>query len=158
MTAEKKNEYTLRIAGANSTGLCVILYEMTITYIEDALEAWKKGNAEEMKKNARCALDCIEEMQNNLHYEYELARNLKQIYLFMKKQLRLAIINGQVEGLNTVIKELVSLKNAYDSIMEYDKSPAVMSNTQAVLTGMTYGKNSTWDSLTTECGSRGYKV
>lgn len=158
MTKEKKNEYTLRIAGANSTGLCVILYEMAITYIEDTLEAQKKGDNGEMKRNAESAMNCIEEMQKNLHYEYELAKNLNQIYLFMKKQIRFAIINGETKGLETVIKELMSLKNAYESIMECDKSKPVMSNTQAVLTGMTYGKDSVWDSLTTECGSRGYRV
>ena len=39
MTKELKQQYTLRITQANKSALVVILYEMTITYLEDAMKA-----------------------------------------------------------------------------------------------------------------------
>ena len=39
MTNEKKQEYTRKITQANGTGLVVILYDMTLTFLEDAEKA-----------------------------------------------------------------------------------------------------------------------
>ena len=166
MTKEKKNEFTLRISQANKSELIIILYEMTICYIEDVINlshASDTGvanvdNKTEFQIAIKRATGCIEEMQANLHYEYELAKNLKQIYLYMKKQLRMASVTGDVSTLGTVIKELSSLRDAYESIKAIDTSGAIMSHTQTVVTGMTYDKNSILDSLTTEYTGRGYRV
>lgn len=43
MTKELKQEYTLRITQANKTQLAVILYEMTITYLEEASRLMTRG-------------------------------------------------------------------------------------------------------------------
>ncbi len=166
MTKEKKNEFTLRISQANKSELIIILYEMTICYIEDVVNlshtsdtgVANVSNNTEFQIAVKRATGCIEEMQANLHYEYELAKNLKQIYLYMKKQLRMAGLTGDVSALDTVIRELTSLKEAYESIKDCDTSASVMSHTQTVVTGMTYDKNSILDSLTTEYTGRGYRV
>lgn len=158
MTKEKKSEYTLRISQANQVQLIVILYEMTITYIEDAIKAHELSDKDTMEINLKRAISCIEEMQSNLHYEYELAKKLKQIYLYMKKQLRDAYISGNITEVDSVLKQLSSLKDAYKSIEREDNSKPVMVHTQAVITGMTYNKTRALDSLTTECESRGYRV
>lgn len=158
MTREKKNEYTLRISQANKTELIIILYDIAISYIQDAIDAYNSDDITEAKSNGSKALACIEEMQNNLHFEYDLAKKLKQLYLFMKKQLRAGIISEDFSGYNQVKKELKILMDSYESIKNTDKSGPVMVHTQAVLSGMTYSKNRLLDSLTTECPSRGYRV
>lgn len=158
MTKEKKNEFTLKISQANKTELIIILYDIAITYIEEASEAINSGNIDEAKSCGSKALSCIEEMQNNLHFEYDLAKKLKQLYLFMKKQLRAGMVSGDFSGYELVKKELKSLKDAYEQIKNTDKSGPVMVHTQSVISGMTYGKDKLLDSLTTECSSRGYRV
>ena len=42
MKKEKKQEFTLRITRANKTQMVVILYDMVLTYLEDAIEAFEK--------------------------------------------------------------------------------------------------------------------
>ncbi|GEM_PF-847743 len=166
MTKDKKKEFTLRISQANKTELIIILYEMTICYIEDVINASHTSDSVasvidniELQNAVRRAVGCIEEMQNNLHYEYDLAKTLKQIYLYMKKELRTVAITGDASNLDIVKKELISLKDAYESIKSTDTSEAIMSHTQSVVTGMTYGRNSVLlDSLTTEYTGRGYTV
>ena len=158
MNKEKKSEFTLRISQANPTELIIILYEIAIEYVSGAITANDNGDTATVKSECRNASNCIEEMLNNLHYEYELAGNLKAIYLYMKKVLRNAIISNETEGLQTVVKELTVLRDAYDQIKDTDQSGPVMVHTQAVLTGMTYGRNSVLDDLTTEMPGRGYRV
>ena len=43
MTKEMKQNYTLRISQANKSELVVIVYEMLLTYIEDAKAAHAKA-------------------------------------------------------------------------------------------------------------------
>ena len=45
MTSECKQQFTLRIAQANSTELIVILYEMLLCYLDEAEEAAESGDA-----------------------------------------------------------------------------------------------------------------
>lgn len=158
MTREKKSEFTLRISQANKTELIIILYEIAIAYIEDAMDLYNSDNIKDAKNCGNKALACIEEMQNNLHYEYDLAKKLKQLYLFMKKQIRTGVISGDFSGYDLVKKELSSLKDSYEQIKNTDTSGPVMQHTQTVISGMTYGKDKLLDSLTTECMSRGFRV
>ena len=46
MTKEMKQNYTLRISQANKSELVVIVYEMLLTYIEDAKAAHANGDTE----------------------------------------------------------------------------------------------------------------
>ena len=43
MTTEMKKQFTFRISQANATEMVVILYEMTLQYLEDAGESAQKG-------------------------------------------------------------------------------------------------------------------
>lgn len=158
MTREKKNEFTLRISQANKTELIIILYDIAISYLSDAIDSYNADNIDEAKADGIKAVACIEEMQKNLHFEYDLAKKLQQLYLFMKKELRAGIISGDFSGYGQVKKELEKLMASYEAIKDTDTSGPVMVHTQAVLSGMTYSKDRLLDSLTTDCPSRGYRV
>lgn len=158
MTSEKKNEYTLRITQANKARLIVILYEISIDYLNEAIVAAANDDIESMSTSAYNAYRCVEEMQNNLHYEYELAKVLNRMYVAMKKKLRDAYISKDSTGLVDVLTELEKLRNSYDKIADTDTSGPVMIHTQTVLAGMTYSKDRILDDLTNECSNRGFRV
>ena len=105
MTSEKKNEYTLRITQANKARLIVILYEISIDYLNEAIVAAANDDIEAMSTAAYNAYRCVEEMQNNLHYEYELAKVLNRMYVAMKKKLRDAYISKDSTGLVDVLTD-----------------------------------------------------
>ena len=44
MTDEKKQQYTLKISQASRTQLVVILYEMTLDYLKEAVMPSRKSN------------------------------------------------------------------------------------------------------------------
>lgn len=92
MTAEQKKEFTRKISQANATELIVILYDITLIYMEDAIKDMEEGDIERASIQISLAKKCIEEMIANLHFEYDLATVLHRIYLSMKKSLRESVL------------------------------------------------------------------
>ncbi len=158
MTKELKQEYTLRISQANKTELIIILYDITLTYLADAKVCFENNNSDDYKRQLQLARKCIEEMMQNLHFEYALAKDLQQIYLSMKKSLRQSETENTIEPINAVIKNLQTLKEAYEKISSQDTSAPVMEHTQSVVAGLTYGKNSLSEDLSSENSNRGFRV
>ena len=158
MTAEQKKEFTRKITQANSAQLIVILYDIALVYVNDAISFMEKGDMANAKIQADFAKKSIEEMIHNLHFEYELATVLHQIYLSMKKSLRDGILDNSKELLIGVQNNLGKLRDAYDSIVTADESAPVMSHTQSVVAGLTYGRNSLNENLTDAGSDRGFRV
>ena len=158
MTAEQKKEFTRKISQANSAQMIVILYDITLVYVEDALQFMEKEDMENAKVQADFAKRCLEEMIQNLHFEYELAKTLHKLYLSMKKSLREGIRDKEKEQLISVRDNLQSLRDAYVQIAASDESAPVMSHTQTVVAGLTYGRNSLNENLSDVGSDRGFRV
>ena len=158
MTAEQKKEFTRKITQANSAQLIVILYDIALVYVNDAIAFMEKDDMANARIQADFAKKSIEEMIHNLHFEYELATVLHQLYLSMKKSLRDGILDNKKELLISVKNNLEKLRDAYDSIVSVDESAPVMSHTQSVVAGLTYGRNSLNENLTDAGSNRGFRV
>ena len=158
MTADQKKEFTRKITQANPTELIVILYDISLVYVNEAIGFMEEGKMEEAKIQADFAKRCIEEMINNLHFEYDLATVLHRIYLSMKKSLRDGILDQKKEHLTAVRDNLNTLRSSYAQIVSQDKSAPVMGHTQTVIAGLTYGRHSLNESLVEESSGRGFRV
>jgi len=158
MTAEQKKEFTRKITQANSAQLIVILYDIALVYVNDAIVYMEKGDMVNAKVQADFAKKSIEEMIHNLHFEYEIAKSLHQIYLSMKKSLRDGILDEKKELLVSVQNNLQKLRDAYARIVSADESAPVMSHTQRVVAGLTYGRNSLNENLTDAGSNRGFRI
>jgi len=155
MNSELKKDFAMRISQANNVQMIIISYEMIVSYLEEACETDDKFiYSEKIELSKRC----IDEMMRNLHYEYEISKNLKELYLYMKRRLRIAVWNDDIEAVKEVIKLATKLKEAYLEIANQDESSALMQNTQSVVTGITYGRNQVLDEVTNGTMNRGYRV
>lgn len=158
MKKEKKQEFTLRITRANKTQMVVILYDMILTYLEDALEAFEKNNLKEYKWNVDRAKDCIDELLNSLHKEYEIAGVLRSLYFFYKRELTTAAVQMKKELILPVMQMIQELKESYEKVSAQDTSAPIMENAQTVYAGLTYGKNSLNVNLSDQGTNRGFCV
>lgn len=158
MTRELKQQFTLKITQANKTQLVVILYEMLLTYIEEAENAHEKEDREGFREGIRKARGCLNELMASLHFEYEPAMNLLQLYLYANRELVRADIRNETEELEHVKKIMEKLHEAYRKVSEQDSSDPVMSNAQTVYAGLTYGKNTLTESLADQGSSRGFRA
>lgn len=158
MTKELKQQYTLKITQANKTGLVVILYEMLLVYIDEAGESHKNGDRSGFRDGIRKAEGCLRELMASLHFEYEPARNLLQLYLYANRELVRAESRNSTENLLHVKSVMTKLHDAYAYVSRQDTSGPVMGNTQTVYAGLTYGKNTLTESLSDQGSSRGFRV
>lgn len=158
MTAELKQEYTLRIAQANKTQLITILYEMVLLYIDEAESALDTGNKAEFKNAIRKIRGCMDELTASLHFEYALAQNLLQLYLYVDRELVKASSHYEKENLAHVRLVIGQLHEAYEQIQDLDTSGPVMGNTQTVYAGLTYGRNTLTENITDPGSNRGFRV
>lgn len=156
MNSELKKSYALRISQANYVEMIIVSYEIINTYLSDAYDS--DINSCEYDNNLDMANRCIEEMMANLHYEYEPARTLKQLYLYMKKLIKDAKYDKNTSAIQEIQKLVTRLHDSYEQVRSQDNSDTLMKNTQAVMMGMTYGRNKILDELTNECSSRGFLV
>ena len=159
MTKETKQEFTLRITQANKTQLITILYEMVLLYLQEAEDALDAEDKRGFKDAVRKIRDCMNELTMSLHLEYELARNLLQLYLYISRELVQASIHYERENLNHIKSIVKQLHKAYKQIESQDESAPIMGNTQTVYAGLTYGRNNTLtESINDPAGNRGFCV
>lgn len=155
MNSELKKQYAMRIAQANNVQMIIISYEIIETYLDEAVNAEVDSV---YKENIRLASRCIEEMMNNLHYEYDFSKILKEMYLYMKGRLRRAVWEEDKNAVCEVKQLINGLKESYVSIENQDTSMPVMQNTQSIMAGMTYGRNQVLDEISQDVSNRGYRV
>ena len=158
MTKELKQEYTLRITQANKTQLITILYEMTLLYLDEAKDALIADNKEDFKLAVRKVQGCVNELTASLHLEYDVARQLFQLYRYICRELVKASIHYTQENLDHVVSVIEKLHEAYKQIEKQDVSGPVMGNTQSVYAGLTYGRGELNENISASEDNRGFCV
>lgn len=156
MTRELKQQFTLRISEANKTQLVVILYEMFLTYTEEARQAFEVQDMSGFRQGIKRAKGCLHELMTSLNYEYALAGNLLALYAFFDRQMTRADVRNSIKELTQVEAMMRKLYEAYKTISAGDTSESVMGNTQTVYAGLTYGKNKLTESLADQGSGRGF--
>ena len=114
MTKELKQQFTLRISQANKSQLVVILYEMMITYLDEAKEAYDRQDRAGFREGIRKSRGCLMELMSSLHFEYEVASNLLSLYLYANRELARADIRNSVTELVHVKAIMSKLHDAYE--------------------------------------------
>ncbi len=157
MTKEKIQQYTLRIAQANSSDTIVILYEMLLDYVDDAENALKSKEETALADAVRKARGCLNELLQSLNMDYEIAGNLRQLYMFCLRKL-VHTQAGHEEAPDEIRRVIVPLKDAFEQIAKLNHSGPVMGNSQAVYAGLTYGRNTLTENMADQGANRGMRV
>lgn len=158
MTKEQKQEYTLRITQASKTQLVTILYEMVLLYIDEAGQQLDDGDKTAYKASIRKIRGCMDELIASLNFEYELAHNLLQLYLFVSRELVKASSHYDKENLEHIRRVIDRLRDAYAQIEKQDTTGPVMGNAQTVYAGLTYGRNTLTENIADVSTNRGFCV
>lgn len=158
MTSELKRQFTFRISQANPTEMIVILYDMTLQYLTDAGESAEQQAMPEYRENVHRARNCVSELLQSLHLEYEPATTLRKLYLYCLRRLSQAEARLHPELLGEVEDILIPLRDAYGQIASQNTAGPVMQNAQAVYAGLTYGKNTLTENMTDQSMNRGMLV
>lgn len=156
MKDELKKEFTRRISQATPVSMVTILYDMTLAYLEDARAAL--GEEKNFVQEVHRGQDCLIELLNSLHMKYEPAMALRELYLYMHKELARAIVLMSAEPLAQPVSILTRLRDAYLELEKTGSFEPVMDNAQQIYAGLTYGKDSLVESLAQPVSNRGFLV
>lgn len=156
MTKEQKQEFTRRITTANRTGLVVIKYEMLLVYLEDATTEFKAGEKEKFRTEITNAEAVLESFRETLDFDYEISKSLYSIYTYCLEELAKAKALVQTERIEEVRTHIQPLYESYLEIEKQDDSAPVMSHSQQVYAGMTYGKDQTHSVTESSDSNRGF--
>ena len=136
-----KQDFTRRLSQCNSGGMIVIIYEICFAYMEDARQAHAKGRHDEMKAAIRKAQNVLDELIGSLNFAYEISSNLYALYVFCKNALARTLYENRMDGLEEADKVMRRLYHSFAEAAKQDTSAPIMSNTQQIYAGMTYGRN-----------------
>ncbi len=136
-----KQEFTRRISMANSTELIVILYDMVLSYADDAEEALKSDQDHDFYVSISRMRNCVNELMCSLHMEYEPAQALLSLYRYCMRKLSAAGVRRSIEPIDEIRKIMVPLRESYFGLVGLNTSGPVMGNSETVVAGLTYGKN-----------------
>ncbi len=158
MTADQKQDYTRRISQANRSQIIVIVYELADLYMQEAAEAFEKGNAEEYTECCHGSMQCLTHLINALDDSYELANPLMSLYVYLNKEISMACARYDTGRLATVRRQLSELAAAFAEVAKADASQPVMENSQTVFAGLTYGKGHLNENLSDQGSNRGFQA
>lgn len=157
MTNECKQQFTLRITQANSTELVVILYEMMLSYLDDAEQALKEGDEDTLVQAIHKSRGCLNELEQSLHMEYGIAGNLLKLYYFCARKLVHAQAHEQ-GAFDQIRRVIIPLHDAYAEIAAQNPDGPMMGNSQTVYAGLTYGRNTLTENMADQGADRGMRV
>ena len=140
MKKEAIQAFAARVTQASKSELIVILYEMILTEITEAREAYEVGDLAAFDKELKKAQKYVTELEAVLDYQYVIAYDLMSLYLYLNKRIITAILKRNplpLESAESVLKKLLA---GFEGVSLQDKSGPMMHNTQKLYTGLTYGK------------------
>ena len=137
-----KQEFTRRLSQCNNGEMIVIMYEIVFAYMEEAKAAYAVDSYEDYKLAVKKSQGAIDTLIGALNYRYEIAKDLRKLYVYTKNCLAKAIYQNRTDGIDEAEKILKRLYTSFCEVAKSDTSGPLMRNTQQVYAGMTYGKTS----------------
>ena len=157
MTKQEINVYGMKISQASRTELVVIMYDIAINYLDDAIKFHNAGDTDDYRKSVKNAKNFINELSSILDMKYKISSDLYRIYSFMNRALVHAEITEDVSEIDRIKGMLIRLKESFEKVSESDDSGPVMENAQQVYAGLTYSKSSLNEDVYND-GKRGFTV
>jgi flagellar protein FliS len=114
----------IRLSTVNKGNLVLVLYDGAIKFLEEAKSRMQTKDFAGKGLYLDRAFGAINELRSSLRYDYDkkLAESLNQLYYFMTKQLSLASIKNDVHCIETVIRLLKGLKEAWEEATRKENS------------------------------------
>src|SRR3954463_3266418 len=110
-----KQAYTeTTVMTASPVQLIVMLYDGAVRFLRQSAAAMRATQHEQARDRMRRAEDIIDELNWALDMSYgEVPANLRQIYLFSKRQLVKANIESNPDRVEAVAGQLASLRESW---------------------------------------------
>lgn len=140
MENQLKGDFTRRLSQCNASGMIVIIYDIFFAYLDDAKKGLEQNNRDDFKAGIRGAQNTLDELTGALDFKYEISTSLYSLYHYCKEILSKAMYEYKADRVLEAEKIMRKLYASFSEVAKQDTSEPIMSNTQQVYAGMTYGK------------------
>lgn len=140
MKKEEVQVFATRVTQASKSELIVILYEMILTELKEAKEAYDVEDLAAFEKGLKKAHKYVNELIAALDFNYKISYDLLSLYLYVNKRIITAIIKRNPISLDSAQSVLGKLLTGFEGVSQSDKTGPMMRNTQQLYAGLTYGK------------------
>jgi flagellar protein FliS len=149
MTKEQIRSYTMQISQANTSTLAVIIYDIVITCIKEAVHVYEESGPQddEYERSLVQAQNFLQELIAMSRMDSKVAADVMSLYLFIDKQILLSIVKRHPVNLEECLSYLERLQSSFQEICKTDYDSPIMENTQQVYAGLTYGKGYLTESI-----------
>ena len=160
MKADMVQAFQARIVTASQNDLVVINYEMLMAELDEAVELFDDKNLSAYYKSLEKATKMLNELSFSLDFDYEIAKELMSLYIFINKKLVEASQKKSVQPIFTAQDVLGSLlvgwKEATKQVV-MGESPMIQ-NGQQLYAGLTYGKGQLNETVYNDSAGRGFRA
>lgn len=155
MTSEEINIYKMRITQAGIGELTVIMLEMEMQWIREALEAYAMDDIDTFISDVEKAQATQVELMNGLNLDNEVSKDVYSVYVFFNKQLINSKLKKAPQDLDRILVMLDKYHGSFKEIANTDGGTPVMDQSEKVYAGLTYGSGGLVENST---GGTEYKV
>lgn len=148
MTEEQMNVYKMRISQAGIAEMAVIMLEMEMQWIQDALAADRHKNAEEFVRCVGKAQSVQVELMNVMNMDNATAVDVYSVFAFINKQLIRSKIKSKPLELDRCLSMLTKYHISFKELVKTDEGGPVMQQSEKVYAGLTYGTGGLVESST----------
>lgn len=141
MKKEQMQDFTRRISQCNRGEMIVIMYDIYFTHLADAKAAYEAQDWDEFKAALRRSERAVNELMASLNFSYDLAKELYSIYVFCRNTIAKAMYKRDIAEIELAERLMRKLYDAFCEVAKQDTSAPLMSNTQQVYAGYTYGRD-----------------
>lgn len=133
--------FTRRLSQCNQGEMIVIIYDIFFEYAQETRKAFDQNDREGFKEGIRNLQRTLDELIHSLNMSYEIAGQLYSLYMYCKRLTAMAQYENKLLKIEEAENIMRKLYSSFVQAAALDKSEPLMSNTQQVYAGITYGKN-----------------
>ena len=102
---------------ASPERLIVMLYDGAIRFLNQSVAAMRAGSRDKAREKMRRAEAIVDELNLSLDMSHgEIPQSLREIYLFCKRQLHTANVEGEPARIESVTRLLADLRESWNEL------------------------------------------
>lgn len=140
MDSKQIQAFSTRVTQANRSELVVITFEIILEELKSAKHAYYKEDMHMFETSLRQSQKFLNELMGSLDHQYEISRYLLCLYKYVNEQIIQAIVKRIDQPLDSAKDVLDGLLVGFREVSIQDQSDLLMTNTQKIYAGLTYGK------------------
>lgn len=139
MTDEQMNVYKMRITQAGIAELTLVMLEMEMQWIGEALEAYEAKDMDEFLSCLGKAQGTQVELMNVMNMDNPVAAQVHSVFTYINRQLIRAKIKREPLDIARCSDMLEKYYTSFKEIAKTDTAGPVMVQSEKIYAGLTYG-------------------